>query len=67
MADVPVKAVEFMAEVKSIKSMADNSVDVTINVPENYLAAAQQILANLHTLTRVWFLFDVPLNGRPKV
>jgi len=24
MADVPVKAVEFMAEVKSIKSMADN-------------------------------------------
>lgn len=39
-----IKAVEFEAEVRQIKSMADGSYNVTLNLPENMLPQTKIML-----------------------
>jgi hypothetical protein len=40
-----VKAVEIRAELRQVKSMADHTYNVTINVPEDCLPQVQQLMA----------------------
>jgi hypothetical protein len=39
-----IKAVEFEAEVRQIKSMADHSFNLTLNIPEYCLPQAQEMM-----------------------
>jgi len=48
-----VKAVEFEAELRQIKSMADHTYNVTINVPEYCLPMVQTMMAWLGGLVNV--------------
>ena len=43
-ADRAVKAVEIEAEVRQVKTMADGSVNVILNLPENCLPQAQVLM-----------------------
>jgi len=40
----PIKAVEIRAEVRQVKTMADHTINVTINLPEDCLKQAQVLL-----------------------
>lgn len=40
-------AVEFVAEVRQVKSMSDHSVNVTLNLPEYALTEAQWFLIRI--------------------
>jgi len=46
-------AVRFEAELRQIKSMADHTYNITINVPEYALAQVQQMLAWLGGLVEI--------------
>lgn len=41
-----VKAVEFVAEVRQVKTMADHTVNVTLNLPEYCISQAAWFLSN---------------------
>ena len=40
----PIKAVEIRAEVRQIKTMADHTINVTLNLPEDCLEQAKILL-----------------------
>ena len=48
-----IKAVEFEAEVRQVKSMADRSYNVTLNVPEYCLPQVQHMMKWLLSQVRV--------------
>ena len=48
-----VAAIEFEAEVRQIKSMADHTYNVTLNVPEYCIAQVQEMLAWLQEQVKV--------------
>ena len=48
-----VKAVEFEAELRQVKSMSDHSYNVTLNVPEYCLPQVQELLGWLGDQTKV--------------
>jgi hypothetical protein len=48
-----IKAVEFEAELRQIKSMADHSYNVTINVPEYCLPQVQKMMEWLAGMVKV--------------
>ena len=43
-----IKAVEVRAEVRQIKTMADNSVNVTFNLPEDCVEQAKVLMDWIH-------------------
>ena len=47
------RAVEFEAEVRQIKSMADHTYNITINVPEYCLPQVQVIMGWLQEQTKI--------------
>ena len=48
-----IKAVEFEAELRQVKSMADHSFNVTLNVPEYCLPQVQQLMGWLSNEVKV--------------
>lgn len=48
-----IRAVEFEAELRQIKSMADHSYNVTINVPEYCLPQVQKMMEWLAGMVKV--------------
>lgn len=66
-----VKAVEYVAEVRQIKTMADGTVNVTINLPENCKEQAKMFLewqgAQIRSVSEI---VDIPSainnNGKEK-
>jgi hypothetical protein len=43
----------FEAEVRQVKTMADMTVNVTLNLPEYQMAEAQQLMAMIGDMVRV--------------
>ena len=41
---VDVKAVEIRAELRQVKSMADHTINITLNIPEDCLPQAQTLM-----------------------
>lgn len=47
-----VKAVEFVAEIRQVKTMADHTVNVTLNLPEYCKAQAAWFLSNQGSMVK---------------
>jgi len=48
-----VKAVEFVAEVRQVKTMADQTINLTVNIPEDCREQAKQFIDWLHGMVRI--------------
>jgi len=50
-------AVEFQAELRQIKSLVDRSFNITINLPENCLEQAKEMMGHLNELVNIVLVF----------
>jgi hypothetical protein len=53
-----IKAIEFVAEVRQVKSMADGTYNIVLNVPEYCLPQVQRIMSWLKTMLRIVAVTD---------
>ena len=49
----PIEATKFTAEIRQIKSMADHTFNIVLNVPEYCLNQVQEIMGNLGDMVMV--------------
>lgn len=57
LAEIPI-AVDFEAELRQVKSMADGTYNITINVPEYCLEQVQTMMGWLKELVRIVMVSD---------
>lgn len=56
----PIKAVEIRAELRQVKSMVDHTYNVTLNLPEECLPQAQQLMAWIGNELRAVLYSETP-------
>lgn len=56
---VPVEVVEFECIMRQVKSMADHSINVTINLPEYQIDKASALMKHIDGFSRGAFVFEI--------